>query len=237
MIDAYAEMPGRGRNADRPIATDRVRMAYGGGMDTVVGWGSIAIPGAFAGFDIASRRYGNVPWSDLFHPSIALARDGFAVSDASAYYLTYAHDVIYGWDAETAVTYHRDDGTPVQAGDLVTIPDLAACLDVLAHTGARALYRGELAAALVLACSERGGLITEHDLEEYQPVVRPPARIRPPRLGHRHQRPTCSRRYHALGAPDPDRTPRDCRLGRRRRRFVRGRTARRLLVPTKRSRR
>ena len=177
VIDAYAEMPGRGRDTSLPVSTDRVRMDYGGGMDTVVGWGSIAIPGAFAGFDIASRRFGNVPWADLFHPSIGLARDGFAVSEASAYYLTYAHDVIYGWDAETAASYHRPDGAPVAAGDIVTIPDLASCLDVLAHSGARALYRGELAAALVRACAERGGLITEHDLEEYHPVVRPPARI------------------------------------------------------------
>jgi len=177
VIDAYAEMPGRGRAKDAPTSTDRVSMGYGGGMETVVGWGSIAIPGAFAGFDIASRRYGAVPWAELFFPSVELARGGFEVSTASGYYMQYAHDVIYGWDDETSVIYHREDGSPVRAGDTVTIPDLARCLEMLAHEGASTLYRGDLGAVLAHAAHERGGLITIHDLEEYAPVVRPPARI------------------------------------------------------------
>jgi gamma-glutamyltranspeptidase/glutathione hydrolase len=177
VIDAYAEMPGRGLSRAARSTTDRVYMGYGGGMHTVVGWGSIAIPGAFAGFDVASRRYGAIPWADLFYPSVALTRDGFAVSAASAYYLGYAHDVIYGWDAETAPTYHRADGSSVQAGDTVVMTELADCLEIIAHEGARALYRGDIAASLVRAAAERGGLITSHDLEEYEPVVRPPARI------------------------------------------------------------
>lgn len=177
VIDAYAEMPGRGRPKDAPSATEKVYMGYGGGMYTVVGWGSVAIPGAIAGFDVASNRYGSLPWPSLFQPSIDLARDGFEVSLASGYYLEYAHDVVYGWDAETARTYHRPDGSPVKAGDVVRIPDLAGCLELIAHEGARCLYRGEVGAALVRASHERGGLITEHDLEEYMPVVRSPARI------------------------------------------------------------
>ena len=177
VIDAYAEMPGRGQPSSVAVTTDRVHMGYGGGMHTVVGWGSVAIPGAIAGFDTASKRYGAIPWADLFYPSVTLARDGFEVSQASAYYLEYAHDVIYGWDPETAPIYHRSDGSPVQAGDVVVIEDLARCLEIIAHEGARALFRGAIGSALVRACAERGGLITAHDLEEYQPVVRPPARI------------------------------------------------------------
>ncbi len=177
VIDAYAEMPGRGRTKGQPSSQERVSMGYGGGMETVVGWGSVAIPGAFKGFEVASRRYGAVPWGELFGPSILLARDGFEVSVASAYYLQYAHDVIFGWDEETAPIYHREDGAPVEAGDIVRIPDLAVGLDLIATDGTSALYRGELAAALVRACHERGGLITDHDLEEYTAVVRPPARV------------------------------------------------------------
>lgn len=177
VIDAYAEMPGRGRPKGPPPDTTVASMGYGGGMETVIGWGSIAIPGAFAGLDVASKRYGAIPWAELFQPSIDLARGGFEVSAASAYYLQYAHDVIYGWDPETAPIYHRDDGTAVEVGDTVTIPDLAQCFEIIAHEGARTLFRGEVGAALVRACDERGGLITQHDLEEYQPVVRAPARI------------------------------------------------------------
>jgi gamma-glutamyltranspeptidase/glutathione hydrolase len=177
VIDAYAEMPGRGRAPDAPAVTQRVSMEYGGGMETVVGWGTVATPGAFAGFDIASRRYGAVPWSELFLPSIALAGDGFEVSAASAYYMQFAHDVVYGWDPEAHAIHHRRDGAPVEAGDIVVVPDLADCLGILAHDGVEALYRGDIGVALARASAERGGLITIHDLEEYVPVVRPPSRI------------------------------------------------------------
>lgn len=152
-------------------------MGYGGGLETIVGWGSVAIPGAIAGFDIASRRFGRVPWAELFLPSVMLARHGFTVSEASGYYMQFAHDVIYGWDPETSVIYHRADGSHVEAGDIVVSEELARGLELIAHEGSSALYHGDLAVALARAAEERGGLITTHDLDEYAPVVRPPSRI------------------------------------------------------------
>ena len=177
VIDAYAEMPGRGAESLRTIDAKRVTMEYGGGMDTIVGWGSVAIPGALKGFEIASSRYGAVPWGELFVPTVEILRSGFPVSSASGYYLGYAHDAIYGWDDETAPAYHREDGSPVQAGDVLTNPLLAECFEDIAHEGADLLYRGDLGAALVRASEARGGLITFHDLEEYAAVMRAPARV------------------------------------------------------------
>ncbi len=177
VIDAYAEMPGRGRTAGAEIDVRKVSMQYGGGMETIVGWGSVATPGAFKGFEMASRRFGAVPWAELLHPTVALVRDGFTLSQASGYYLAYAHDVIYGWDTETFADYHKEDGTPHQAGDIVTNKRLADCFEELAHEGADLLYHGDLGAALGRASAERGGLLTRHDLEEYTAVVRSPARI------------------------------------------------------------
>jgi gamma-glutamyltranspeptidase/glutathione hydrolase len=177
VIDAYAEMPGRGLETGRAAITDRVFMEYGGGMETVVGWGSIATPGAFAGFDIASTRFGAAPWADLLTPTIEILRSGFPVSQATSFYLDYAHDVIYGWDPESAEIHHRPDGTPRRANDIITNPSLAECLADLSAEGADLLYHGDLGAALARASTERGGLITRHDLEEYQPIVRPPSRI------------------------------------------------------------
>lgn len=177
VIDAYAEMPGRGLSSTASASTDRVHMEYGGGMDTVVGWGSVATPGAFAGFDVASRHHGSAPWAELFGRTIEVLQRGFAVSEASGYYLGYAHDVIYGWDPETARMYHRSDGSPVRGGDMITNVDLADCLAGLASEGSDLLYRGELGVALIRASQARGGLITRHDLEEYVPVGRAASRI------------------------------------------------------------
>jgi gamma-glutamyltranspeptidase/glutathione hydrolase len=177
VIDGYAEMPGRGLPTDHNSVSDKVFMEYGGGIETIVGWGSIAVPGAFAGFQRASEMAGRAPWAELLAPSVDLARHGFKVSSASGYYLGYSHDAVYGWDEEASTTYHRDDGSPVVAGDTVRIGSLASTLEALGDEGADLLYRGELGAGLVSACQERGGLITQRDLDEYEPIVRDAARI------------------------------------------------------------
>ncbi|MCZ7533073.1 MAG: gamma-glutamyltransferase [Acidimicrobiia bacterium] len=177
VIDAYAEMPGRGREPGLATDARRVSMLYGGGMETVVGWGSVATPGAFAGFDLASTHYGTAPWAELLAPSIDLADNGFSVTPSSGYYLGYSHRLIYGWDEETAAVYHRSDGSPVNAGDVVTNRPLANTLEALAAEHAALLYHGDLGSALVEASESRGGLLTALDLSEYVPIVRTPTRV------------------------------------------------------------
>ena len=38
---------------------------------------AVAVPGTVRGFEMAHRRFGTLPWSQLLQPAIALARDGF----------------------------------------------------------------------------------------------------------------------------------------------------------------
>ncbi len=89
MIDAYAEVPGRGRPDPPAGFGDRVAMAYGGGMETLVGHGSVATPGAFAGLGEASRHFGSIAWSETVLPAIEATRDGFPLSPTAAAYLTF----------------------------------------------------------------------------------------------------------------------------------------------------
>ena len=177
VIDAYAEMPGRGLPSDHQPISEKVYMEYGGGIETVVGWGSIAVPGAFAGFHMASEMEGVAPWEELLAPSVDLARHGFKVSSASGYYLGYSHDAVYGWDDEASTTYHHSDGSPVAGGETVRNEALASTLEALGSEGAELLYKGDLGESMVRACQERGGLITREDLDAYAPIVRDAARI------------------------------------------------------------
>jgi gamma-glutamyltranspeptidase/glutathione hydrolase len=177
VIDAYAEMPGRGRDHGAPVSTEKVFMEYGGGMETVVGWGSIATPGAFKGLELASTTFGQAPWEELLAPSVSLAADGFSVTEASAYYLGYARGVVYGWDPETAIVYQRADGSALVSGDTITNKPLAKTLASLGDHGADHLYYGDLGEAFLDASDARGGLITREDLASYQAVMRKPSRV------------------------------------------------------------
>lgn len=175
VIDAYAEMPGRGLPSDRFGKGGReVWLEYGGGVHTIVGPGSVAVPGALAGFGAAVERFGELPWRDVLRPAIAATRDGFVVSGAAAEYMAYAHDAIFGWDPESRAVVHHDDGTPVGEGDVLRMPELADTLTALAEEGPDLLYKGELGTRVAAAVLEGGGILTEEDLASYEPVTREP---------------------------------------------------------------
>jgi len=174
VIDAYAEMPGRGAPPENTGSGERIFMTYGGATRTIVGYGSVATPGIFAGLALASQRFGTMPWRDLMRPAIDAVDQGFPLSTASAEYLAYSHDVVFGWDPPSYSVLHHEDGTHLRAGEMVHIPHLADSLRAIAEDGVDVLYRGELGARIAAAVAEHGGLLTRADLEAYEPVVRVP---------------------------------------------------------------
>ena len=177
IVDAYAEMPGREAPAHRFGEGLRVSMDYGGGMETMVGYGSVATPGIYAGLEESWRRFGELPWKELFEPAIQAVGDGFPLSGAAAAYLTYAHEAVFGWDDESRHVLRHDDGSHLVEGDIVQVPDLADSLRLLAEEGAKALHGGDLGAAIADAVEAHGGLLGRADLAAYEPVVRRPVRF------------------------------------------------------------
>jgi gamma-glutamyltranspeptidase/glutathione hydrolase len=178
VIDAYAEMPGRDLSPERVGRGGKeVWLGYGGGMHTIVGPGSVAVPGALAGFATAIERYGDMSWNDILQPAIEAVTRGFQVSGASAEYLAYAHDAVFGWQPDSRAIVHHADGTPVGEGDTVTMPELAATLSALAQKGPDLLYKGELGREIAAAVLEGEGILTEKDLAEYRPILRDPVRV------------------------------------------------------------
>ena len=51
----------------------------------LIGEGSCAVPGVVAGLEAAHERYGSLPWSRLFGPAVALAREGVELTPQQAY--------------------------------------------------------------------------------------------------------------------------------------------------------
>ena len=178
VIDGYAEMPGRGLSPDRlGEGGKEVHIGYGGGMDTVVGWASVATPGAFAGFGEAERLFGQLAWAQILEPVIEIVDRGFPLPPVSAEYLGYTHELIFGWDPASHGALHHEDGTPLATGDIVHMPDLANSLRRMAAEGPESIYTGSLAEILAESSEAGGGILTQQDLASYQQIKRQPTRV------------------------------------------------------------
>ncbi len=176
-IDGYCEMPGRA-DPDR-IGTGRteVFMTYGGGMHTNIGYSSVATPGAFAGFDIASRDHGAVPWSEILGPAIHHTRSGFPLPGVTARYWEHSHDAIFGWHPDSYPLVHHPDGTVRAQGEILAIPQLADSLELIARDGAEVFYTGAIGHAIADELHEHGGILSRADMAAYRVVIREPIRL------------------------------------------------------------
>lgn len=177
VIDGYTVMPGKGlpTTAFGSGGID-IEMDYGGYTRTIVGFGSVGVSGGIAAFDNAHRRWGAVPWAVLFEPAIDHVRRGFELPSSSADYLRSSHDVVFGWLDHSRSFLNHEDGTPLQAGDIVRMPDLVGSLQVLAEQGAATLYGGDLGRTLSAGVRNGGGIVTVEDLASYEVVDRAPTR-------------------------------------------------------------
>lgn len=174
-IDGNVAMPGAGKPAAFRPQIETVRMDYGGGIETQVGPGSIAVPGTLAAIELAWQRYGKVPWRTIFEPTIAAARDGFPLSTACHHYLQYSGSTIFANSDDGFAALH-DNGVLRVAGSLIVVPGLADSLSLIAEAGAKEFYDGEIAERISAHVNARNGLLSQDDLRNYRAIVRKPLR-------------------------------------------------------------
>jgi gamma-glutamyltranspeptidase/glutathione hydrolase len=174
-VDGNVAVPGKGlAEEQRKGGAVEVTMDYGGGITTLVGPGSVAVPGTLAAMEDAWRHYGSVPWQTIFEPAVRACRDGFPLSAACRYYLGYSGDIVFDRSADGRRALRRDDGSLIDTGDTVIVPHLADSLDAIATDGARVFYEGDIARAISDHCIDRGGMLTRGDLATYRAIERPP---------------------------------------------------------------
>ncbi|NNL70561.1 MAG: gamma-glutamyltransferase [Acidimicrobiia bacterium] len=176
-IDGYCEMPGRADPGRIGSGRTEVFMTYGGGMHTNIGYSSVATPGAFAAFDVASTRYGAVPWAEVFGPAVHYTRTGFPLPGVTARYWEHSHEVIFGWHPDSHALVHHADGSIRAQGEILAIPDLADSLELIAKNGAAEFYTGELGRAIADEVHEHGGILSRTDMEQYRAEARNPIRV------------------------------------------------------------
>ncbi len=144
---------------------------------------SVGVPGAVAMLADLHGREGRLPWADLFAPAIRAAEDGFPMPPYLHHALTVQGKRLQ--DPALRAEWLDDEGRPRPLGTPVRNLAQAATLRRLAAEGADALYRGELARAIVAAVAADAvpGFLAEEDLAAYRPRER--TALCAPALGHR----------------------------------------------------
>lgn len=137
----------------------------------------IGVPGTVAGLTLALEKYGSGRFTlaQILQPAIALARDGFVVTDDMADTLPDMYRRMARWPNSTRI-FSRPDGTPLHDGDRLIQTELAATLSAIAEKGPRAFYEGPIAERLAKSVSNAGGIMTAEDLKLYEATVRTPVR-------------------------------------------------------------
>lgn len=135
--------------------------------DMYVGGKSAGVPGALAMMWRAHKRYGRLPWAELFGPAIRLARNGFVVSARLHNGLQLYSQHVTGWARQT----YFPNGEAVAEGSLLKVPALADELERVAREGAEPFYHGPMAeriAKAVDSAEHNPSKMTAADVERYE---------------------------------------------------------------------
>lgn len=153
------------------LTADGKPMAF---YEAVVGGRSVGTPGAVRLLETAHRRYGRLPWAQLFEPAIRLSENGFAMSPRL--HAALAAEKYLKNDAAAADYFYNADGSPKAIGTTVRNPELAATLRAIATGGAAAFYAGPIAVDVVQAvrAHPNAGRLALGDFAGYQVKLREP---------------------------------------------------------------
>ena len=147
------------------------------------------VPGQLRGLEYIHTQYGALPWADIVHPSVDLARNGFVVSKdlvkalgiptthdrRRALELTYDNRFLTE-DPAWAVDF-APNGTRLGLGDVMKRQRYANTLEEIAFTGTESFYNGKIAAETVMSVRKANGVMTMEDLAQYSVVARTPVEI------------------------------------------------------------
>jgi gamma-glutamyltranspeptidase / glutathione hydrolase len=125
------------------------------------GWDTVTIPGAVSGWIALSRRFGKLPFAELFAPAIRYARDGYAVSPVVAEKWSKAVPVL--GKVPGFADHFLPNGHALAPGEIFASAAMAKSLERIAATQGEAFYRGDLAAKMVAHSRSLNGAHTVED--------------------------------------------------------------------------
>ncbi len=132
------------------------------------GWQSVTVPGAVSSWIALSRKFGILPFAELFQPAIEYARDGFPVSPFIA--TTWAQAAEKYRQFPSYVDTFLPGGRPPRAGEIFRWQEFGDTLAEIAETFGESFYRGRLGAVIADFSRQSGGLLDAEDLASHVPA-------------------------------------------------------------------
>ncbi|XP_077995821.1 glutathione hydrolase 1 proenzyme-like [Glandiceps talaboti] len=169
VVDSREEAPSE---ASETMYTDHPRddaSTYGGL--------SVGVPGEVDGFWKAHTRHGQLPWKDLFQPSINLAENGFTIGPALASAIRSRENAIREMQGLGEIFLH-ENGTLKQEGEVMYRYKLAQTYREIANGGPEVFYTGRLADDIVADIQDHDGIITKDDMRNYRAKLKEPLKIK-----------------------------------------------------------
>jgi len=130
------------------------------------GYLAVGVPGTVAGLDSALSQYGTMTRQQVMAGAIRLAEEGFRLSSGDIEFLHSSTKPLASQPNVAAI--FLKNGKPYQAGDRLIQKDLAQTLKAIADSGASSFYQGKIAAAIVQASQENGGILSLKDFASYR---------------------------------------------------------------------
>lgn len=130
---------------------------------------AVGVPGSVAAIFEIHRKYGSLPLTDLFEPSIALAKKGVVITDKDKAKLDEYRDAIVKISGEKTLYNQR-----FNVGDSIKYIALAETLEQILLHGEKEFYSGKIAKKLAKFIQQKGGILSVKDLKKYKTIWRKP---------------------------------------------------------------
>ena len=146
--------------------------------DAVVGSQSIGVPGVIRLLEESHKKFGKLPWDELFSYAINLAENGFAVSPALNSILGYLGPLKKIEPAASLYYIENLEGEkePVPVGYKLKNIEYSKTLKRLSKRGSRDFYEGETAKLIINSIKKynKEAVLSHSDLKNYKIVWREP---------------------------------------------------------------
>jgi len=153
------------------------------------GYLAVGVPGTVSGMELALSKYGTMKRATIMAPAIYYAENGFVLDQGDVDMLDVATDDFKSNMSDMGSIF-LNAGEPFRVGQKLVQHDLAGTLREVSDKGADGFYKGWVGEAIAASVQAGKGIITQADLDQYQPREFAPVE--------------CDYRgYHVISSPPP----------------------------------